>query len=1066
MKLKFIFLLIILPVCVSAQQKASKISGRIINTSGQPIPGASVYLLHGKESFIADANGYFMLFLPSSPDTLVVTHIGYVPEYAPAKLIGSGPLIITLTESAKQLQEVTVNTGYQQLPKERATGSFTKISNEVLNLQTGTYILNRLDGVANSVLFDNTKLSSANRQLNFNVRGINSINGSQDPLIVLDNFPYEGDINNINPDDVESITILKDASAASIWGTRAGNGVVVITTKKSTFNQPVKIEFHTDVIVAKKPDLFYLPQMNSGDYIDVEQMLFNNGAYDNLINSVSQTALSPAVTIFLNRQNGSISADDSAAQIDALKKVDIRNDFDKYMYQQAVTQQYSLNLRGGGNNIAWLVSGGYNKDIGQLDNKWNRLNLNIQNTYKPFKNLQLGLAVLYTNTNATSGKPGYGDVTVGGKPVPYLSFADGNGNPLPVDIVYRKSYTDTAGAGKLLNWDYFPLEDYKHNTTKTYQQDMIANLSLQYSFTKWLNATLTYQYQQQKSLSKNLADAQSFAARNMINLYSEPDPVTGVINYIIPPGGILTTGNSAEGAQNVRMQFNFSKTWGPHELVAIAGGEVRQLKTISDGNIVYGYDDNLLTSGHVDFRNSYPDYVTGNPQPIPDGISFTEKTNRYVSSFANAAYTYQNKYTVSGSLRKDASNLFGVNINDKWNPFGSAGISWNISREQFYKASLFPYLKLRATYGFSGIVDQSRSAVTTLTYIGTDNVTGFERAQVSQFGNPDLKWEKIGTLNLGLDFSSRNNVLSGSIEYYRKKGFDLFRPSPIDYTAGLRSNTVTKNIANSLSNGLDIVLQSQNLRGAFNWNTNLIFSYNVSKTTKYYYPEGAIYQAGFGQTISPIIGESLYAINSYKWGGLDPSNGDPQGYLNKQLSTDYYSIFNSMKSPDSLVYSGSATPEFFGAVANTFKWKKISLTVNITYKLGYYFRKSALSYDQLFNYGIGNADFAKRWQNPGDEKTTNVPSMIYPNVSGRDQFYLLSTATVLKGDHIRLQFINVSYDLNNSWFHKLPFHNLQVYLNAANLGILWRANKEGIDPDYPSSLYPPTTYTLGLRVNF
>lgn len=1066
MQLKFIVLLIMLPLWVSAQQKATKIIGKIINTSQQPIPGTSVYFLHNKETIIADSNGNFSVSKPFFPDTLVISHVGYLPQYLPIPLSEAGPLIITLSVSAKELEEVKVNTGYQQLPKERATGSFTKISNEVLNLQSGTNILNRLDGVANGVLFDNTKLPSANRQLDFNIRGINSINGSQDPLIVLDNFPYEGDINNINPDDIESVTILKDASSASIWGTRAGNGVVVITSKKSRFNQPVEIEFHTDVIVTKKPDLFYMPQMDPADYINVEQMLFNNGAYNNIINSVSETALSPAVTVFLNRQNGNISPEDSASQINALKKMDIRNGYNKYMYQQAVTQQYSLNLRGGGNNIAWLVSGGYNKDIGQLGNKWDRVNLHIENTYRPFKNLQLGIGVLYTNTNTGSGKPRYGDISVGGKPVPYLSFADGNGNPLPVDIIYRKSYTDTAGGGKLLNWDYYPLEDYKHNNTKTYLQDIIANIRMEYNFTESLNAAITYQYQQQRNTSKNLADEQSFVARNMINLYSEPDPFTGVVNYIIPLGGILSTSNRIENSQNVRGQFNFSKTWRQHELVAIAGGEVRQIKTTSDGNIVYGYDDDLSTSGSVDFRNSYPDYVTGNPQPIPDGISFTEKTNRYVSTFANAAYTYQEKYTLSGSIRKDASNLFGVNTNDKWNPFGSAGISWNISRERFYKITLLPYLKLRATYGFSGIVDQSRSAVTTLTYVGIDRVTGFERAQVSQFGNPDLKWEKIGTFNFGIDFSFHNNIISGSLEYYRKKGIDLFGPSPIDYTAGLRSNTVTKNIANSLSDGVDITLQSQNISGLFNWNTNFIFNYNVSKTTKYYYPEGAIYQAGFGQTISPIKGRSLYAINSYRWGGLDPTNGNPQGYLNKQLSTEYYSIFNSMNSPDSLIYSGSATPEFFGAIANTFKWKGINLTVNITYKLGYYFRKSALSYDQLFNYGIGNTEFAKRWQVAGDEKNTNVPSMTYPNISGRDQFYLLSTATVLKGDHVSLQFINLSYNLETKGLQRLPFRRIQVYLNASNLGILWRANKDGIDPDYPASIYPPQTFALGLRVNF
>jgi TonB-dependent starch-binding outer membrane protein SusC len=1066
MKLTYIILLFACPTIVLAQQHRIAITGSIMNTKSEAIPGATISLLHQKKTIAADAKGGFSLVLPTAPDTIVVTNIGYLPAYIPLSLNETGPLKIILTQSEKQLNEVTVNTGYQQLAKERATGSFTKISNQVLNMQAGTNILNRLDGVANSVLFDNTKLASDQKRLNFNIRGINSINGSQDPLIVLDNFPYDGDINNINPDDIESITILKDAAAASIWGTRAGNGVVVITTKKSRFNQRVKVEFHTDVIVANKPDLYYLPQMNSSDYISVEELLFNNGAYNDLINSANQTALSPAVNIFLNRQDGLISPDDSAAQINALKKADIRDSYNKYIYHKATTQQYSLALRGGGNNIAWLASGDYDKTIGELSNKWDRINLHMENIYHPLKNLELGLGLFYTNTNTVSGKPGYGDIIIGGRAIPYVSFADGAGNPLPVAIEYRKSYTDTAGGGKLLNWNYYPLEDYKHNVSKTNLQDILANLSLQYRFTNSLTADIKYQYEKQETNFRNDADKESYAARNIVNLFSEFDPNTGVINYIVPPGGILNTSTNSVNAQNVRAQLNFSKTWRAHEVDAIGGAELRDITSTSAGNVVYGYDDNLLTSGNVDFRNAYPTYVSGTPQYIPDAGSFSNIDNRYISYYANAAYTYKEKYTASASLRKDASNLFGVNTNDKWNPFGSAGISWNISKERFYKLRQLPFLKLRATFGSSGIVDQSRSAVTVLVYTGADNLTGFNTAQVNQFGNPELKWERISTLNFGIDFTSRNNIVSGSVEYYRKKGFDLFGPSPIDYTAGLRSNTVTKNIANSLSNGFDVVLQSNNINKSFKWNTGFIFSYNVSKTTSYYRAPGTIFLAGFGTSVSPIVGKSLYAITSYKWAGLDHATGNPLGYLNKQISTDYNSIFNSVTSPDSLVYSGSAMPEFFGALANTFKWKAITLSVNITYKLGYYFRKASISYEQLFNFGTGNSDYSKRWQKPGDEKFTNVPSLVYPNVDGRDRFYNLSEATVDRGDHIRLQFINISYDLNSFYLRKFPLNNVQLYANAANLGILWRANKDGLDPDYPSSLYPPQTYTLGLRVNF
>jgi hypothetical protein len=200
--------------------------------------------------------------------------------------------------------------------------------------------------------------------------------------------------------------------------------------------------------------------------------------------------------------------------------------------------------------------------------------------------------------------------------------------------------------------------------------------------------------------------------------------------------------------------------------------------------------------------------------------------------------------------------------------------------------------------------------------------------------------------------------------------------------------------------------------------------------------------------------------------GLDPETGDPLGYLSKEISKDYNSIINSVTSADSLVYSGPATPRFYGSLGNTFSWKGFSLSANIIFKLGYYFRKPSISYSTLFSNGNGNPDFSKRWQQPGDEKTTNVPSMVYPVVSNRDNFYLLSQNTVDRADHIRLQFINLSYDFSRLLAPKSIFKSLQLYINAANLGILWRANKDGLDPEYPSTLPPSKTYTIGLRTDF
>lgn len=1049
-------------------QEFKQLKGRVVTTgSSDPLVNATITQQHGTIKTFTDRNGKFAISLSES-DTLVISHVGYHEKRIAFSSIQTlSNVEIKLQQVEKELSEVILNTGFQYIPNERATGSFDHIGNKTLNLQVGTSILDRLNSVTSGILFDNTKIHSENKKLNFNIRGLSTINGSQDPLIVLDNFPYEGDLNNINPNDIESVTVLKDAAAASIWGTKAGNGVIVITTKKGRFNQSLKIELHTNTILSEKPDLFYLPQINSGDYIDVEQLLYRDGAFNSLINNSGRTAISPALEIFEATKDGSLSTADSAAMINVLKEIDVRDQYNRYIYRKAITQTHSFNLRGGSEKMTYFLSGGYDKNISSLDEKWERLTVRGENRFRPIKKMELTVGLLYTTVRSKSGKPGYTNdgFSIGTRTVPYIKFADESGNPLPVAIDYRPGYTDTAAAGKLLDWNYYPLEEYKHNKTQQSLHSLLATVGIQYQIGKTLNLDVRYQLETQGSQTKNWANAQSYYSRNLINLFSQLDPVTGMIKYIIPPGDILSRATVNTQAKNVRGQLNFNQSWNRHSLNAIAGIEARQSRINQESYSIYGYNDEVLTTGNVDYANQYPTFITGSTSSIPGGPGLSEKLNRFVSLFANAAYTFRDKYILSASFRKDASNLFGVSTNDKWKPFWSTGISWGISREKFYKLEFLPSLNLRATYGFSGNVDQSRSAATVLSYIANNSFTNLPFAQVIQYANPSLSWEKVGILNIGMDFTTLREIISGSIEYYIKKGSNLFGPSPYDYTGGLNSNITQRNVASMKGNGIDVVMQTKNIDRIFKWHSSILFNYNVSRTTAYYSAPGEKFRPGNGNSITPVVGKPLYAIASYRWGGLDPLTGDPRGYFDKQLSTDYRAITNSLINPDSLVYSGTSSPKIFGALGNTFYWKGFALTATIAYKMGYFFRRSSINYDQLFNSGKGHSDFANRWQSPGDENITVIPSLIYPNVSSRDAFYLQSEATVVKGDHIRLQFINLSYDfkllISKNWIQ-----SLQLYINCSNLGILWRANKHNLDPDSPASIPVSKTYALGIRASF
>lgn len=1062
--LSFFIQFIILP---SGFCQPLNIKGKVINENGGSVPFATIILKRTQRIITAGNQGFFEFTGVKTGDTLTISSVGYKTAERPVR-VTTGLLVITLEQDSKQLGEVeVVSTGYQMVPKERATGSFDFIDNKTLSQQTGTNILKRLEGVASGVLFDNNKLINGQQKNdNITIRGLSTINASTEVLIVLDGFIYEGSINNINPDDIESITILKDAAATSIWGARAGNGVIVINTKKGKLNQKLKASLNTSVMINEKPGLDYLPQLSSADYINMEQVLFNQGYFDAAISTPYQ-ALTPAVVVFNNRRLGLITAEDSASQVNSLKAVDSRQQYLKYFLRNNVTQQYSVSISGGSAINAFILSVDYDKNLGELKSVSDKINIHVENTIHPLKNLLINAGAYYTNSNSTSGLPPYNTIMVAGRQVPYLQFADASGKPASVPTSYRDSYTDTAGSGKLLDWKYFPLEDYKYNLTKTNLSELYTNIGIQYKFTNALNAEIKYQYQNQESNTGQVADINSFSTRSQINQFSQIDYVSGTVVNIIPKGGIKTTYNSYTQSYTARGQLNFNQTWGKHNLAAIAGGEARQVRSSSAQDIIYGYNEDPIKYSSVDYVTYYPTFIDGSYQQIPSNLSLSQSTNRFVSLYGNATYSYKNRYILSASARQDGSNIFGANANDKWKPLWSAGINWKLSKEPFYHLSFLPLLGIRATYGYSGNVDLSKTAAAVAVYRTDAPATGYPYLTIRNLNNPNLRWEKTAMLNLAIDYAFKNGRLAGSLEYYNKKGTDLYGLTPYDYTTWGASPHIIENVAAIIENGIDAALNSVNLIRAFKWNTKFFLNYNNNKATKYNLPESKqiFSKLGSGMEIIPVIGKPLYSISAYKWAGLD-ENGNPQGYLNGKKSTNYDSIQIEALNKGvegNVVYIGPSSPIVFGSLINTFTWKSWSVSINLSYKLGYYFLKPVLSYSALVNYGQGNKDFAKRWMKPGDETKTNVPSFIYPIDDSRDNFYQLSEVNALRGDHIRIQYLNLSWSVPST---NHSADKIELYVNCANLGIIWRANKENLDPDYPSTLKPEKSFALGLRANF
>lgn len=1061
---KFIWLLIMLHTATVVCGQTKEVSGTILSVSNQPVAGAIVKAKQSNQQTSSNEKGMFRI-KAAITDILVVSYVGYETVRVVISSQSRLPLTIMLNNKVNQLSEVVVSTGYQTVPKERATGSFSQIGNERFNEQVGTDVLSRLEAIGNSV---SVSRKTAGNESQLMVRGLSTIQGVKQPLIILDNFPYEGDLGNINPNDIQTITLLKDAAAASVWGTKAGNGVIVITTKGATFNQTAKIDVASNLTVAEKPNLFYLPQMATSDFIDVERFLFDNKFRFSDTSSTSRPSFSEVYEILFKQKNNQLSQAEANSQINKLRSLDVRKDFERYFYRHPINQQYSLNINGGNNNMAWLLFGGYDKGINELDAVSERINVRSQNTFRPFKNLQVVLSGTYTQTKNVQGKPSFSQLSTSkGRIAPYTRLADENGNQVAMIRDYRKSYTDTVGGGKLLDWNYYPLSDYAHISNTVQTTDILANIGLLYRLTDWLSADVKYQYEKQQTIGENLQGIESYGTRDLINRFTKIDKVFNTVANIVPKGDILDYFTRNLIVQNLRGQLNFAKTISDIDFNAIIGGETSQKRAEQNKNRAYGYNDDILTTVGVDYANPYQNFIQGTYSFIPNLLSFQSTLNRFVSTYGNLALAYKSKYLFSVSARRDASNLFGVNANNRWTPLWSTGIGWEISKENFYKSRYFPYLKLRLTYGFSGNVNPDATAVSTIAYNATSPYTQTPMAIIDKFYNPELRWEKVGMLNAGIDFRTLNNGVNGSIEYYRKKATDLFGSVPIDYTVGLVQPTIVKNVASMVGNGLDLELNTVNINRQIKWMTNLNASYYRDKVTDYYLDSylGSNFING-GQLIAGIVGKPVYAVFAYKWAGLDGATGDPLGYLDGQMSKDYLTITGSGTTINDLKYFGPAFPVFFGSMGNTISFKNLSLTARVSYRLGYYFQKQSINYSLLVDNSIGHIDFARRWQNVGDEKFTDVPSFVYPVNAARDNLYNGSEILVDRADNIRLQYVNISYDFNGKKLRD-KISKLQAFVVFNNLGILWKASRTSVDPDYNYSVIPPSkTMSLGIKASF
>lgn len=1036
--------------------RQTTVKGKVTDITSQPIPGVSVKVKGTSHATITDKLGDYSISAGEN-EILMFSYLGYATK---EQAVGAQTVInISLEQAVSQLNEIAVvSTGYQSIPKERATGSFVLIDSTLLNRGVTTNILERLDGVTSSVQFNKNSKGVGYNGSEFSIRGRSTINGDAEPLIVLDNFPFTGDISAINPNDIESITILKDAAAASIWGTKAGNGVAVITTKSGKYNQKTTISLNSNVTIGQKPQLYTRQQISNNDFIGIEQFLFDKGAYNADISS-GYAPLSPAIEIMLAQRSGQINITRRDQMLDSLSQYDTRRELLDYYYRVPVNQQYSLNISGGSDVQKFFLSGGFDRNImTDASTSFQRFSLNGQNTYKLWKGkAELISGLQFSNTTSKSGR---------GLPInyfryPYMNFADENGNALASAADLRLSYIAAQQGKGLLDWYYRPLDELGDYNTQMLTSFRLTN-NLTYTIFKPLKISLYHAYQRGITDVSAERDQDSYYTRNQVNRFTSVNQATGSITRPIAPGDITEISKGTFTGNLGRVQLMLDQSLGKSGILnGIAGIEVSDYNSNSSSSTLYGYNPEIGSNGNsnIDFTRDYPLYYGTGTSRIGTGLSNSGTVDRYVSYYTNLSYTYNSKYIISASVRKDESNIFGVKSNQKGVPLWSAGASWEISKENFYDFSALPYLRLRATYGYNGNVDKSTSAYLTATSSGlAPNRFGANWSQIINPPNPSLRWERVENINLALDFALKDQRVSGSIELYRKHGKDLIGTSPISPQTGI--TTFTGNSADLITKGIDLTLNTINTKGALSWNSTFLFNYVRDKVSRYFAQSVSNLAVAQGSYNTPLVGYPYDSTFGFRWAGLD-NTGAPQAYLNNQVSKDYATISNS-QDRSNLIFAGSGTPTFFGSLLNRFSWKNLELSFNIVYRAGYKLRRQSLANIYVGNYMI--ADYYKRWQKPGDELLTNVPAPLYPNNTSRELTYTYADILIYSADQVRLQDARLSLRLDQ-FFPKAPFRQLSAFVYGSNLEILWRANKHGIDPDSPT-IKPVRNLSFGITAQF
>lgn len=1028
---------------------AITVTGRITDSTGHPLAGATISVKGKNARTSTDQQGNFSIEV-NAGETLLISFVGFETEAITVKE-DINALNIYMKPARKLEEQVVVSTGYQRLPRERAAGSFGVMNQAALEKRSNLNILSYLEGQVPGLL------TAADGRIT--IRGQSTlVNSNRDPLIVVDGFPIERSVQTINSNDIESITVLKDASAASIWGVRAANGVIVIQTKRGqSSRKALDINFTSTLSVTPVPDFSKLPYAAAPSFMNFEKFRVDNNL--TFFSGNPRPAISPVVDAWLNNPAN------APQLLESLKNNNAYNEFKDLFMQPATRQQYALALSGRGEKSSHRASFSYDKTGAEFKkNTTDRFVADLFEAIELHPALKVEMGLNYVRNNSLSNGMSYDDLR---SLLPYQRIIGDDGSYIPQPRQFFQADKDALVAkGYPYNWNYNLMQEFSNKANKSLTNNVTGILALNYRITDGVTAHAGYQYESGNTNTTNLFNEATWFTRNTVNFATSiknNQVVSG-----IPKGAILRENNSNFYSHTFRGQLKYDHRIGAspdHYLTAIGGMEIRELGGKSSSQTKYGYNPQSLQFARVSYTANYTD-VLGSNKLIPDESVFLDDRNRFVSFFTNAGYTYNDKYSLNASARLDKTNLFGSSKEYRNVWLWSAGASWQLHKEHFFNVPFINSLVLRATYGINGNVDRSTSPFL-IANVATDFQTNQPYAYVSNPANPLLRWEKTTVTNFGIDFSMLKSRLRGSLEYYNRASEDLLGNATVNGTYGFNSAFI--NYASMNNRGIDIRLSGTILNRELKWNSTLNYSYNKNKVTRVDFPQKTV-----GSYLGVVAQESkpLDYLYSYRWAGLS-DKGIPQVYDEKGAIVDFT---KDLTDPLALIYEGSTVPPHYGAFINEFSYKRFSLTTNFTFKFGHYFRVPGIQYQSLFSGSFPvHKDWDNRWKQAGDEAITDVPAAP-KSVTGLnvyDKYYQFADINVESASIIRFRELLINYTLPAKISARYPDANIVIGLQARNLAAL-NFNSAGLDPEFQQyiqftnqvQLPPRPEFSLIIRANF